>query len=194
MATPLTGNFLAVLDACVLWPASLRDTLLRLAETLHQYIPKWTDQIWEEVARNLESRGRLTPEQTGHLLEQVKIHFPEAFVKGYEPLMQLMTNDPKDRHVLAAAVKCSAEVLVTSNLKHFPAELLNPWAIESQHPDDFLVYQYDLNPAVVISKLHGQAANINRSLANLLRTLRKGVPIFADTIARNLELDLNELK
>lgn len=62
--------------------------------------------------------------------------------------------------------------------------------MEAQHPDDFLIYQYDLNPAVVISKLHNQAADINRSLSHLLRTLRKGVPNFADTIARELELDL----
>lgn len=194
MANPITSNFPAVLDACVLWPASLRDTLLRLAETPHQYIPKWTDQIWEEVTRNLESKGRSTSEQTAHLLEQVKIHFPEAFVKGYEPLIESMTNDPKDRHVLAAAVKCGAEVIVTFNLKDFPSEKLSQWGIEPQHPDDFLVYQYDLNPAVVISKLHVQASNINRSLADLLRTLRKGVPNFADTIARKLELDLNELE
>jgi predicted nucleic acid-binding protein len=192
MSNPIPGNFSAVLDACVLWPNSLRDTLLRLAESPRQYIPKWTDQIWYEVARNLEARGRSTQHQTKHLVEEVHTHFPESFVTGYEPFVELMQNDPKDRHVLAAAVRCGAQVIVTSNLKDFPFEVLAEWGIEPQHPDDFLVYQCDLNPAVVISKLHEQAANINRSLPALLRTLQKGVPNFADMIARKLEFDLSE--
>jgi predicted nucleic acid-binding protein len=190
MANPLGGNFPAVLDACVLWPNSLRDTLLRLAETPRQYIPQWTDQIWDEVIRNLEKRRGLSAQQTGHLLSQVKLHFPEAFVTGYEPLIEVMANDPKDRHVAAAAVRCQAQVIVTFNLKDFPASALAIWGVEAQHPDDFLLYQYDLNPAVVISKLHDQASNIGRSLAELLRTLRTGVPGFAERIARRLELEI----
>lgn len=190
MANPLTGNFPVVLDACVLWPNSLRDTLLRLAETPRLYTPQWTDRIWEEVLRNLEARRGLTAEQTGHLLSQVKEHFPEAFVSGYERFIERMSNDPKDRHVIAAAVRCNAQVIVTSNLKHFPPGALSEWGVEAQHPDDFLLYQYDLNPAVVISKLHDQAANIGRSLAALLKTLQTGVPEFANTVARKLELEI----
>jgi predicted nucleic acid-binding protein len=190
MPNPLTGNFPVVLDACVLWPNSLRDTLLRLAETPRQYIPHWTDRIWDEVLRNLQSRRGLTPQQTDHLLSQVKEHFPEAFVTGYERFIDLMSNDPKDRHVVAAAVRCNAQVIVTSNLKDFQPEALAEWGIEAQHPDDFLLYQYDLNPAVVVSKLHVQASNIGRSLSALLNTLRIGVPTFADTIAQKLELEI----
>jgi predicted nucleic acid-binding protein len=190
MSNPLTGNFPVVLDACVLWPNSLRDTLLRLAETPRLYTPQWTDTIWEEVLRNLTARRGLTSEQTDHLLSQVKEHFPEAFVTGYEPLIGLMSNDPKDRHVVAAAVRTNAQVIVTFNLKDFPPAALSEWGIEAQHPDDFLLYQYDLNPTVVISKLHEQAANIGRTLAALLNTLQKGVPEFADKVARKLELEI----
>jgi hypothetical protein len=144
MADTLTGNFPAVLDACVLWPNSLRDTSLRLAETPRLYIPKWTDRIWEAVLRNLERRSGLSAQQTGHLLSQVQLHFPEAFVTGYEPLIDLMANDLKDRHVAAAAVRCNAQVIVTFNLKDFPPASLAVWGVEAQHPDDFLLYQYDL--------------------------------------------------
>jgi len=189
-APPLTGNFSVVLDACVLWPASLRDTLLRLAESPRQFIPKWTDEIWGEVTRNLEARRGLTSGQISHLLEQVHEHFPEARVVGHEKLIDLMTNDPKDRHVLAAAVKCGAQVIVTFNLKDFPLSALREWDIEAQHPDDFLIYQYDLNAPVVISKLHVQAETIGHSFTDLLRTLHKGVPRFAMAIANALEIEV----
>ena len=192
MSNPLVDKPSALLDACVLWPASLRDTLLRLAETPQQYIPKWTERIWQEVLGNLESKRGLTPEQTAHLLKQVKEHFPEAFVTGYENLIDSMANDVKDRHVAAAAVKGHAEIIITFNLKDFPQIALWEWEIEAQHPDDFLIDQYHSDPATVISKLHVQAAQIHRSIDALLRTLRKGVPEFAAIIARKLNVDLHE--
>lgn len=190
MSIPISGNFLVVPDACVLWPASLRDTLLRLAETPAQYIPKWTEEIWQEVVRNLQARRGVTAAQTEYLLKQIRINFPESFVTGYEQFAAFMANDPKDRHVVAAAVRCNAQLIVTSNLKDFSPEALQPWGIAAQHPDDFLISQYDLNPDVVISKLHEQAATINRPLVGLLGTLRKGVPNFAYSIAQRLGLEL----
>lgn len=136
------GDIVAVLDACVLLPASLRDTLLRLAETPRLYIPKWSDQIWMEVTRNLESRRKLSREKIAHLTEQVQFHFPEAQVEGYEKFTALMTNDPKDRHVAAAAARSKAQVIVTSNLKDFPPSSLAEWKIEARHPDEFLMDLY----------------------------------------------------
>jgi predicted nucleic acid-binding protein len=177
------GDIVAVLDACVLLPASLRDTLLRLAETPHLYIPKWSDRIWAEVTRNLESRRKLSPGKIAHLTEQVQLHFPEARVQGYEKLAALMTNDPKDRHVAAVAVRSNAQVIVTSNLKDFPASSLSEWDIEARHPDEFLMDLYALDPETVASRLRDQAATIGRSLPDLLNTLRLGVPNFAAMIA-----------
>lgn len=104
-------EIVAVLDACVLFPASLRDTLLRLAEAPRLYTPKWSDRIWDEVMRNLESRRKLTPEKIAHLAAQVKLHFPEARVERYEKLSTRMTNHPKDRHVVAAAVRGGTRVI-----------------------------------------------------------------------------------
>jgi hypothetical protein len=112
-----------VLDACVLLPASLRDTLLRLAETPCLYIPKWSNQIGVEVVRNRESRRKLTPERIAHLTEQVQLHFPEALIEGYEKLAVLMTNDPKDRHVAAAAVSANAASYCDLQPQGFPARV-----------------------------------------------------------------------
>jgi hypothetical protein len=178
----------AVLDACVLLPASLRDTLLRLAETPPLYSPRWSDQIWVEVKRNLESRRKLTPQKIAHLVEQVELHFPEARTEGYEKLSLLMTNHPKDRHVAAAAVKSGAQFIVTSNLKDFPSASLEKWKIEVRHPDGFLIYLYTRHPEEVASRLRDQAATIGRTLPDVLRTLRAGVPKFAAMVAAELGL------
>lgn len=188
MPTAVRAEPVAVLDACVLLPASLRDTLLRLAETPPLYSPRWSDEIWVEIKRNLESRRKLTPEKIAHLVEQVELHFPEARTEGYEKLSLLMTNHPKDRHVAAAAVKSGAHFIVTSNLRDFPAASLAKWEIEARHPDEFLMYLYTRDPGAVASRLHDQAATIGRTLPDLLRTLQAGVPKFATMVAAELGL------
>jgi hypothetical protein len=165
----------------------LRDTLLRLAETPRQYVPKWSAEIWSEVTWNLVSRRKLSPKKIAHLIDQVQLHFPEAAVTGYGKFIGLMTNDPKDRHV---AVKSCAQVIVTSNLADFSVASISPWGIEAQHPDEFLIHLYDLDPVVVIAKLQDQCMTIGRSLPELLRTLRTGVPRFADAIASKLALEI----
>jgi predicted nucleic acid-binding protein len=168
----------------------LRDTLLRLAETPRQYVPKWSAEIWSEVTWNLVSRRKLSPKKIAHLIDQVQLHFPEAAVTGYGKFIGLMTNDPKDRHVAAVAVKSCAQVIVTSNLADFSVASISPWGIEAQHPDEFLIHLYDLDPVVVIAKLQDQCMTIGRSLPELLRTLRTGVPRFADAIASKLALEI----
>ena len=188
MPTAVRTDPVAVLDACVLLPASLRDTLLRLAETPPLYSPRRSDEIWAEVTRNLKSRRKLTPEKIAHLVEQVELHFPEARIEGYEKLSLLMTNHPKDRHVAAAAVKSGAQFIVTSNLRDFPSASLEKWKIEARHPDGFLIHLYTRNPQAVGSRLHDQAATIGRTLPELLRTLRTGVPKFAALVAAELGL------
>ncbi len=180
----------AVLDACVLFPASLRDTLLRLAETPRQYTPKWSDQILEEVTRNLVRRRNLAPEKIAHLIGQIENHFPEARITGYRKLVDTMTNDPKDRHVLAAAVHSGAQTIVTFNLKDFPADSLSEWGIKARHPDDFLIELLSHDPEPVFRKLRDQAATIDRTVPALLQTLRTGVPRFAADVALRLGLDI----
>ncbi len=182
----MTADFLVVLDACVLIPAPLRDTLLRLAEHPRLYVPRWSETIISEVVRNLEGRIGLSAEKTAYLVAQLREHFGDSWVTGHEPLIDRMTNDLGDGHVLAAAVKCGSPLIVTYNKRHFPAAATEPWDIEVQGPSAFLKSQYDLNPSVVIDKLHAQARNLGRTLPEQLAVLRKAVPSFVDAVCQDL--------
>jgi predicted nucleic acid-binding protein len=128
----MRADYRVLLDACVLIPMPLADTLLRMAEEPRLYVPKWSQSIMDEVARNLIEKWMLEPEKTRRREGEIRRHFPEAWVEGFERLMEVMTNDPKDRHVLAAAVRSHCELIVTYNHRHFPAASVLPWEIEIQ--------------------------------------------------------------
>ncbi len=184
----MTSDLLAVLDTCVLIPAVLRDTLLRLAEHPRLYLPRWSDEIIAETVRNLQNRIGLSAEKTDYLVAQMRRHFADSWVYGYERLVAAMDNHPKDRHVLAAAVKCGAQVIVTYNKRDFPAAATEPWDIEVQGPSTFLKYQYDLDPSLVLDKLQSQARDLGRTLQQQLAVLHKAAPAFVDAISRDLEV------
>jgi hypothetical protein len=77
---------------------------------------------------------------------------PDCLVWGFETLEpSLELPDPNDRHVLAAAIHCKADVIVTFNLKDFPPENLSKFDIEVQHPDEFIHHQFGLNHAGVLT-------------------------------------------
>jgi len=97
--------FTVVLDTCVLYPAHLRDTLLRLAEQGF-YRALWSGEIVGELRRNLTEAG-IAAESVDHLLAEMNDAFPDATTTGYRSLVEAMTCDPKDRHVLAAAVRAA---------------------------------------------------------------------------------------
>ena len=177
---------IVVLDACVLLPAALRDTLLRLAETPWMYIPKWSNQIWDEVTRNLAGKLGLNPDRIAHLTKQTDLHFPDARVDDYEKLLGLISNHPKDRHVVAAAVKSGAKLIVTYNLRDFPPSSLSPWGVTALHPDTFLVDLWKIDRDRVIARLRAQAATIRRTVPELLGALRSGAAQFADLVSREL--------
>lgn len=117
--------------------------------------------------------------------------FPDALVTGYESLTGGMANHPKDRHVLAAAARANAEVVVTFNLNDFPEAALKPYDVEAIHPDEFLLDQLDLYPGVTIDVLRHQAASYRRvpnTIPDILVLLeRTGVPRFAAEVRRHLE-------
>jgi hypothetical protein len=116
--------------------------------------------------------------------------FPDAEVRGYESLIAIMTCDPKDRHVLAAAVRGQAEFLVTANTDDFPDASVAPYDITVIHPDDFLHDQLDLYPGVTIAALRAQAASYvspPMTVDELLgRLAAAGVPKFAAEVSRHL--------
>jgi predicted nucleic acid-binding protein len=181
--------FPAFLDTCVLYPAYLCDTLLRLAEA-SAYRPLWSADVLAELRRNLNERG-ISPERIDRRLAQMTRSFPDALVAGYDSLTDGMTNHPKDRHVLAAAVRANAEVVVTFNLKDFPEPALKPYDVEAIHPDEFLLDQLDLYPGLTIDVLRHQAAAYRRvpnTVPDILVLLeRAGVPRFAAEVRRHLE-------
>ncbi|UVJ45488.1 PIN domain-containing protein [Pseudomonas sp. LS1212] len=153
--------FTAVFDACVLYPAPLRSLLMWLSLT-GLYRARWTEQIHEEWKRNLLiNRDDLTREQLDRTSELMDRSIPDALVTGYESLCaDLSLPDPDDRHVLAAAIRCKAEVIVTFNLKDFPVERLDGYDIEAIHPDDFIADLWDLDQAAVLSAVQDQRRSL----------------------------------
>src|SRR5271165_6776777 len=106
----MTGAPLVVLDACVLANFSLCDTLLRLAEAPRLFEPKWSEEIIRETTRTSELKLGWPNSLTGHLENELRSHFREAWITDYESLLPKMTNDEKDRRVAAAAVRGEAEI------------------------------------------------------------------------------------
>ena len=169
---------IAVLDADVLFPMMLRDTLLRAAAAgcfrLH-----WTGRILDEVTRNLIDPYGMEPGKANGLRKVMEEGFPEAEVEGWEALESAMTNDPKDRHVAAAAATIGAQVIVTSNTRDF-ASL--PAGITAMTPDQFLSELLARAPALLLAALVRQAAGYRRpsmSSAELVGALAKSAPTFS---------------
>jgi predicted nucleic acid-binding protein len=136
----MTGTPLVVLDACVLANFSLCDTLLRLAEPPRLFEPKWSEEIIRETTRTLELKLGWSNSLTTHLERELRAHFSEAWISGYDQLVSRMTNDEKDRHVVAAAVRGEAAIILTLNLRHFRPEHLAMWGVRALHPQSFLNY------------------------------------------------------
>jgi len=143
----VTG-FTAILDACVLHPAPVRDLLLESAGQ-GLYRGRWTDHIHDEwIASLLARRSDLSPAQLARTRALIDASVLEGRVTGYEQLIEgLWLPDPGDRHVLAAAIRCGAGAIVTYNLKDFPAAALETFGIEAQHPDELLEHLLSLAPA-----------------------------------------------
>lgn len=176
-----------VLDACVLYPSLLRDLLLRLGlKGLYQ--TKWTAAIQDEWQRNLlKNREDITPERVQRTAQLMNAALPDAMVTGYEKLIDSISlPDPGDRHVVAAAARCNAEVIVTLNLKDFPGECLTQFDIESLHPDDFISDLFDLNHALALQAAAEQRASMRRpakSVEEYLESLlRQGLPVTAKAL------------
>lgn len=172
--------FVALYDANVLYPGSLRDLLVRLGQS-RLFQAKWTDQILDEAfSAIIRDQPELT-DKLGRTRELMNNAIADAQVTGYEPLIEgLELPDAADRHVLAAAIVCNAQVIVTANLRHFPDELLAPFDIEAQSPDEFVMNVLELAPARVIGVIKDQARALTRpetTFEELLERLREvGLP------------------
>lgn len=157
------SSFTALYDACVLYPAPIRDLLMWQALT-GLFRARWTDQIHEEWIRNvLEDRGDLTRDQLERTRDLMNRAVPDCLVEGYEDLVAgLALPDAGDRHVLAAAIRAGAGVIVTFNLKHFPKPALQPHGVEAQHPDEFIGHLIDLDADAVLAAVKRQRASLKK--------------------------------
>lgn len=138
--------FPILVDACVLIPIAKADLLLRMAMA-RQYRLLWSEEILAEVERNLTSQLGIPPEAARRRVTAMRRSFPDALVENYEGLIPAMTNEEKDRHVLAAAVYSNAKLIVTDNVRDFPPLSVHPYDIDVRTTDDFLLDQLDLHPA-----------------------------------------------
>lgn len=166
----------AVLDANVLVPNALRDTLLRAAEA-GLYDARWSATTLLGVERALLSRilpeHPTRAERVRRLLAAIRGAFPAAAVVEDRQLLARLTNDPKDRHVLAAAIQGGKATIVTYNLRDFPTSALAPYNITAQSPDQFLQDLFGRDPATLLDLLiaQGTALHDQRTLDGLLDTL-----------------------
>lgn len=172
--------FTAVFDACVLYPAPLRDLLMRLACT-GLFRARWSDQIHDEwIGGVLRTRPELDA-ALQRTRGQMNRAVPDCLVTGHDALIPCLDlPDPDDRHVLAAAIMGRADVIVTFNLKHFPASALRAFNIEAQHPDVFVRHVLDLDNAVAVEAVRSHRASLRhppKTSDDYIETLaRQGLP------------------
>lgn len=182
------AHFTVVYDACIFYPAPLRDLLIRLAMT-RRFRARWTTQIHEEWTRNLlANRKDLTQQQLDRTVANINRTVEDCLITSYEPLIEgLKLPDPNDRHVLAAAIRAGAAAIITMNLKDFPDEALNEFEIFAQHPDDFILDLADLEPPILERVAKEQRASLRNPsvsakefVANIRRQGLPGVAGFLD--------------
>ena len=173
------ARYTALLDACVLFPVAVCDSLMSVAAT-GLYAPKWTQRIEDEWTRSLEQKsGR--PQGTYKVRRDAMRdaapdwEVPEEAWMRIAPCLQLP--DPDDVHVLAAAIAGHADCIVTANLKDFPEDALVPFGIQVIHPDEFLIAQMDLDSLSVLAAFKEQRAR--------LKNPSYTPSAFADALERN---------
>ena len=165
-----------VYDASVLYPAPLRDLLMYLART-GLFRARWTEEIHQEWMTNaIKNRPDLSPAQLERTRDLMNMAVLDCLVTGYESLTPtLQLPDPKDRHVLAAAIFGGARAIVTFNRRHFPASTLAMHGIEALHPDRFVHDLLNLDISEVLEAVSRQRAglrNPTQTAQELLSTLK----------------------
>ncbi|HEY4831759.1 MAG TPA: PIN domain-containing protein [Waddliaceae bacterium] len=177
-------QFTVLLDACVLYPAPLRDLLIELA-TRGMFRGRWTNQIHEEWIRNLlKNRPDLKKDQLERTRKLMNERVLDCLVHDYEDLMEgINLPDHKDVHVVAAAIKAHAQTIVTYNTKDFPAEILNKYEIEAQHPDTFLRHQLDLKLSVFLSAVKNIRQRLKKPPASASQYLAILFPHLPQTVS-----------
>ncbi|MCF4970418.1 PIN domain-containing protein [Nostoc sp. CMAA1605] len=166
------------------FPYVSTDTLLCASEAGF-YFPFWSQDILDGATRNLVATGRMSLENSKRLETKIKTAFPDAIVAVTDELIEVMTNHPGDRHVLATAVVAKANIIVTSNLKHFQNQDLAPWSIQAQSPDEFLTNLYNSDSDKMVKVVQRQSQSLKKPPMNfnaLLDLLAREVPGFVSNV------------
>lgn len=179
----VADRFVVILDANVLFPFRKRDVLLRFYHA-GLFRARWSEQILDEWTRNLLALKPHLEDSIRAQQRAMQQHFPEALVMGYEPLVAALDlPDPDDQHVLAAAIQCGAQHIVTDNLADFPASKLDPYDIEAIDADEFLSRTFDLYPSEAFTVLRQLRAHYNNPSYSppefVLDLTAKGLPKLA---------------
>ncbi|TAM03668.1 MAG: PIN domain-containing protein [Paraburkholderia sp.] len=185
--------YTAVLDACVLYPAPVRDLMLSLS-VAGLFRARWTEDIHNEWIRNLlKQRNDLQPEALQRTRQMMDQSVPDCLITGYASFIEsLELPDPNDRHVLAAAIVGHADSIVTFNRKDFPNEVVHNHGIEILHPDDFLTSQYDLDPVQTLTTVKEVRSRLKRPPLSASEYLDKleatGLPQTSQKLREAIEL------
>jgi len=169
--------FVVIYDVCVLYPAQLRDLLIRIANS-GIVRARWSEQILDECFRNIKKNR---PDLSDAVLARTRTLMceavPDCLVTRYEHLVDgLNLPDPNDRHVLAAAIRANAQALVTFNFKDFPDHVLARYDMETKHPDEFVLDSIDIAPGAVVKCVTDQAVALRNPamlVPELLDSLRR---------------------
>ena len=169
------ANFVVVYDACVLYPASIRDLVIELART-GLLRAKWTARIHDEwIIALLRMRPEIERARIERVAQLMNAAVLDCLVTGFESLeVGLKLPDPADRHVLAAAIHCGAQEIVTFNVRDFPDPVLRPYGIRAIHPDEFVQHLLDLNREAVCQAVR----RIRRRLVNPPRSADEMIQIY----------------
>ena len=180
----------AVLDACVLYPAPVRDILLSLAaEDLFK--PRWSEIIQDEWQRNLlKNRIDLKKEQLNQTVKAMNLAFPDANVEDFENIISNVNlPDKDDRHVVACAIKCNADLIITFNLKDFPKNELSKYDVEIARPDKLISNLIDINPGLAcraFNKMVNRLRKPNKTKFGVLATLNNcGLQVSVEKLKNN---------
>ncbi|MEO6719400.1 MAG: PIN domain-containing protein [Ferruginibacter sp.] len=151
-------RFIAVLDTNIIYPVIIRDILLWFAH-YDLYTPKWSEHIFDEWKRVMIEKG-VSDEEADKRIGKANEAFPDALVQNYKGLIEpLKLPDKDDRHVLAAAIKTNANLIVTNNIKDFPEEYLQSFGLSAKTADDFLPDIIDLNQEQAIAAFKEMVLN-----------------------------------
>lgn len=172
-----SAKYSVLLDACVLYPAPIRDLLLSMA-AMELFRPKWSEMIQDEWQRNLLSnRPDLKPEQLKQAEDAMNMAFPDANVEGFKSLISTVElPDADDRHVVAAAIEGGADLILSFNIKDFPLEVLSKYALKLQTPDDFILKFVGSHPQMVCKAfltMKNRLKNPKMSTKEMLISLKK---------------------